>query len=419
MGSIMKFLASLFRLLCSLLVLVVIALYVNAEGNPDVSAFAAQVTGENLLALFTSVNWVSITAVVLAVAALLRLLEIAWNMAFCAALVLVIAGSSYMVFGAETALPAALSTNAAVLDFCNLPQTYPVPALIVAGVFALGWLAANAAFRIAFNTILCYALWFGCAVLFHATAEMAAADPALADKETAQSILTFIQAHPWVTAALPGVFFLVYSLLMAFFDSFPSSAKKKNAEEPAKKEAEEKKADAPKAETKPAAPAAKPTQTRPLPAAKPTQTRPLTVAKPTTTRPLTAKPAAPAAKPLAKPVLPPVPKAPSPQPEVKPAAETKPEAKTEPAPAAETKPETKTEPAPAAEPKPEAKAEPASAAEPKPEAKDAPAPEAPKAPAAAEAPKAETAPAAEPKPEAPAEKPEAPAAPAPAEAPQA
>lgn len=417
MGSIMKFLASLFRLLCSLLVLVVIALYVNAEGNPDVSAFAAQVTGENLLALFTTVNWVSITAGVLAVAALLRLLEIAWNMAFCAALALVIAGSSYMVFGAETALPAALSTNAAVLDFCNLPQTYPVPALIVAGVFALGWLAANAAFRIAFTTILCYALWYGCAVLFHATAEMAAADPALADKETAQSILTFIQAHPWVTAALPGVFFLVYSLLMAFFDSFPSSAKKKNAEEPAKKEAEEKKADAPKPETKPAVPSAKPTQTRPLPAAKPTQTRPLTVAKPTTTRPLTAKPAAPAAKPLAKPVLQPVPKAPSPQPEVKPATETKPETKTEPAPAAETKPEAKTEPAPAAEPKPEAKAEPASAAEPKPEAKDAPTTEAPVAPAAAEAPKAETAPAAESKPEAPAEKTEAPAAPA--EAPQA
>lgn len=398
MGSIMKFLASLFRLLCSLLVLVVIALYVNAKGNPDVSAFAAQVTGENLLALFTTVNWVSITAVVLVVAALLRLLEIAWNMAFCAALALVIAGSSYMVFGAETALPAALSTNAAVLDFCNLPQTYPVPALIVAGVFALGWLAANAAFRIAFTTILCYALWYGCAVLFHTTAEMAAADPALADKETAQSILTFIQAHPWVTAALPGVFFLVYSLLMAFFDSFPSSAKKKNAEEPAKKEAEEKKADAPKAEAKPAAPAAKPTQTRPLPIAKPTQTRPLTVAKPTTTRPLTAKPAAPAAKPLAKPVLPPVPKAPSPQPEVKPAAETKPEAKAE--------------PAPAVEPKPEAKVEPASAAESKPEAKDTPAPEAPKAPAAEEAPKAEPAPAAESKPEAPAEKPEAPAAPA-------
>lgn len=417
MGSIMKFLASLFRLLCSLLVLVVIALYVNAEGNPDVSAFAAQVTGENLLGLFATVNWVSITAVVLAVAALLRLLEIAWNMAFCAALALVIAGSSYMVFGAETALPAALSTNAAVLDFCNLPQTYPVPALIVAGVFALGWLAANAAFRIAFTTILCYALWYGCAVLFHATAEMAAADPALADKETAQSILTFIQAHPWVTAALPGVFFLVYSLLMAFFDSFPSSAKKKDAEEPAKKEEEEKKADAPKAEAKPAAPAAKPTQTRPLPIAKPTQTRPLTVAKPTTTRPLTAKPAAPAAKPLAKPVLPPVPKAAAPQPEVKPATETKPETKTAPAPAAEPKPEAKADPAPAAESKPEAKAEPASAAEPKTEAKDTPAPEAPKAPAAEEAPKAETAPAAESKPEAPAEKTEAPAAPA--EAPQA
>lgn len=416
MVGIMKIVASLFRLLCSLLVLVVIALYVNAPGNPDLNAFAAQLTGEHLLALFSSFNWVSITALVLVAAALLRLLEIAWNMAFCAAMALVLAGSSYMVFGAETALPAAISTNAEVLHFCNLPQTYPVPALIVAGVFALGWLAANAAFRVAFTTILCYALWFGCAVLFYMTADMAANDPALADKETAQSILTFIQAHPWVTAALPGVFFLVYALLMAFFDSFPSSDKKKaeaalakakaavEANEHAKEEA--KKETATKTETKPAATTAKPAQTRPL-----------TVAKPTTTRPITAKPAAPAPKLPVKPVLPPVPKPAAPKQETKvepaPAAKPKPETKAEPAPAAEPKPETKAEPAPAAEPKPEAKAEPAPAAEPKPETKAEPAPAAEPKPET----KAEPAPAAEPKPEAKAEP--APAAePKPAEVPQ-
>lgn len=382
----MKVLGSLFRLLCSLLVLISAALYVQAPGNPDVDTFVGLISTENVTALFTSVNWVSITAAVLVVGAVLRLLPIVWNMAFCASLILVTHFALYLVFGAGVALPESLQNNEAVAEFCNLPQTYQVPALLVAVVFALGWLASNAAFRIAFCTLLCYGLWYLCAVLFHMCVGMWAEKPLL---DGGQEIVTFLQEHTWVSAALPGVFFLVYTLLMSFFDSFPASAPKKKEteeteEEPTKKE-----------DMKPAADPTKKAVTAPL--GKPTPTRPIGVAKPTVTRPIgKPKPAAlkkpaTAAAPAAAPAKAEAPVAPA-----KPVEPAKPEAPAAPAPKAEETPKAEESP------KPEVKTEAKPA-----ETADKPAPEAPKAEEKPAAPdEAPAAPAAETKAEeTPAEKP--------------
>lgn len=382
----MKVLGSLFRLLCSLLVLISAALYVQAPGNPDVDTFVGLISTENVTALFTSVNWVSITAAVLVVGAVLRLLPIVWNMAFCASLILVTHFALYLVFGAGVALPESLQNNEAVAEFCNLPQTYQVPALLVAVVFALGWLASNAAFRIAFCTLLCYGLWYLCAVLFHMCVGMWAERPLL---DGGQEIVTFLQEHTWVSAALPGVFFLVYTLLMSFFDSFPAYApKKKETEETAEEPTE-------KVDMKPAADPTKKAVTAPL--GKPSPTRPIGVAKPMATRPIgkpqpaaMKKPATTAA-PAAAPAKPEAPVTPA-----KPVEPAKPEAPAAPAPKAEETPKAEESP------KPEVKTESKPA-----ETADKPAPEAPKAEEKPAAP-AETpaAPAAEPKAEEkPAEKP--------------
>lgn len=373
----MKVLGSLFRLLCSLLVLISAALYVQAPGNPDVDTFVGLISTENVTALFTSVNWVSITAAVLVVGAVLRLLPIVWNMAFCASLILVTHFALYLVFGAGVALPESLQNNEAVLEFCNLPQTYQVPALLVAVVFALGWLASNAAFRIAFCTLLCYGLWYLCAVLFHMCVGMWAEKPLL---DGGQEIVTFLQEHTWVSAALPGVFFLVYTLLMSFFDSFPASAPKKKETEETTEEPTE------KVDMKPAAEPTKKAVTAPL--GKPTPTRPIGVAKPTVTRPIgKPKPAA-----LKKPATAAAPAAAP----AKPVEPAKPEAPAAPAPKAEETPKEEDTP------KPEEKTEVKPA-----ETADKPAPEAPKAEEKPAAPaEATAAPAAEPKAEEkPAEKP--------------
>lgn len=365
MSAIMKkVLASLFRLLCSLMVLLVVVVYLNA-GNLHITPAELSFRAEDLLTPFRTVNPFSITAVVLVVLAALRLLDIIWNMAFCASLILVLGISSYTLVG-ETALPAALHGNETVAAFLSLPQSYPVPTLLIAAVFTIGWLAANAAFRIAFNTLLSYVLWFVCSFIFHAALGIWADHPQTA-QGNAQSFLTFLLEHPWVCAALPGVFFMIYSLLMAFFDSFPSS------------ETKDKPAPQPKPVKEQPAPAAteKPTPSKPLPAA-PTPSKPLPV-KPTPSRPLPVKPTPSRPLTLKKPtpvVLP------------KPQAVTKPsESKEEapkpaepaPVPAAEapaSKPETPVATAEAPAPKPETPASAAEAPAPKPET-SAPAAEVP------------------------------------------
>lgn len=373
----MKVLGSLFRLLCSLLVLVAAALYVQAPGNPDMDSFAGLISVENTTALFTSMNWVSITAVVLVVAAILRLLPIAWNMAFCAALIVVTHFALFLIFGAGVALPEALQNNAAVLEFCNMTQTYQVPFLLVAIVFALGWLASNAPFRIAFCTLTCYGLWYLCSVLCYWGVDLWAAHPIFDENK---EIITFLQEHAWVSAALPGVFFLVYTLLMAFFDSFPASTPKKKETEETTEEPTE------KADMKPAADPTKKAVTAPL--GKPTPTRPIGVAKPTVTRPIgKPKPAAlkktvTAAASATAPAKKEAPAAPAPKAEETTKAEEspKPEVKEEAKPA-ETADKPASE-APKAEEKPAAPAESpaAPAAEPKAEEKPAEKPsETPKA----------------------------------------
>lgn len=363
MSGIMKFLSSLFRLLCSLLLLIAAALYVNCPGNPDINTYAAQITGENVAAVFTSLNWASITAAALVLAALLRLLDIAWNMGFCLSILLVLNAALYFFFGAES-LPGAIRHNLTVVDFCGLVQSYPVPALIAASVFALGWLAAGAAFRVAFNTLLCYGLWYICAVIFHEMVTMYAAKPLLPGNATADSVVTFLLEYPWVCAALPGTFFLVYALLLSFFDSFPATVEKKkeeSAEAPAEEPKQETPADSEQEKS------AAPVKEAPKPAAAP---RPATaaaaVAKPTPTRPLLTprpilkKTAAPAA--TTSPAKEAAPAAPETTATSQPAASTEaPEAAAKPeSPAAATENKAPVEqPAPAAEEKPAAEIKPA------------------------------------------------------------
>lgn len=343
----MKALGILVRLVCSLLVLVAVALYQQAGVcNISPEQFAATVTPESVTALFTSLNWVSITAAALVLLALLRILDMAWNVAFCLSFVPVLFCGLYAAFGESAALPTALHGNAEMLAFCTLPQSYPVPALIMAGIFALGWLASTAAFRIAVTSLVSFGLWYGITYLLHTVIVMHWADT----PEPAQpEILAMVLANPWMMAALPGAFFLVYAVLVSFFETFLSKKK------PAAKKAEEKKEDA-KEETKKEESAAKPEAN---PAAVKPSTSPLPgVPKATLKKPAAAKPAAKAEEKPAEPKKEEAPKAEEkpaePKKDEAPKAEEKPaEPKKEEAPKAEEKPaEPKKEEAPKVEEKP-------------------------------------------------------------------
>lgn len=333
-GSMLKALGIFVRLVCSVAVLFAVALYLQMAVSPLNNAvtpdqFMNGVTLDAVAGFFTSLNWVSITAGVLVLCALLRLLDMAWNVAFCLSMVLVLFCGLWAVWGPVAALPTPVQDNAYMTLLCTAPQDYPVPAIIVMGVFAMGWLASTAPFRIAFTTLVSFGLWYGITCLMHWGIVTRWADtPTPAQPE----LLAMVLANPWLIAVLPGAFFLVYAVLVAFFETFLTSKKKTP-------KTEEKPAEAKKEEAKPtAAPAA------------------TTAAKPSAV-----KVAKPAPKPVTKPAAAPAPK-----------TETKPETKAEPKPVekAEAKPEVKAEEKPAA-PAPEAKTEPRAEeqAHPTPEAK--------------------------------------------------
>lgn len=352
----LKALGIFVRLVCSLVVLLAVALYLQVQADPyapglSPEAFAAAVTPETVMGFFMTLNWVSITAAALVLCALLRLLDVAWNVAFCLSFVPVLFCGMWTVWGPAVALPAPLQGNPCMTEFCTLPESYPVPALIVMGIFAMGWLASTAPFRIAFSTLLSFGLWYGLTWLMHWGIMTRWADT---PEPARPEVLAMLLANPWMIAALPAAFFLVYVVLVAFFETFlSSSAAKKKPAAPA--------------EEKPAEAEQKEEQPEPKPEAEPAST-------------LAAKPAVKKVKPVLKPVAKPAPAAEEksePKPEEKSAApapvakpevkkEEKPEGEAEaPAPAAKTEaePADKTAETPAADKPADAPAEPAASAE--------------------------------------------------------
>ncbi len=328
----LKALGIFVRLVCSLVVLFAVALYLQMPVHPLAGAVAPDqcmdgVTLKAVAGFFTTLNWVSITAGVLVLCALLRLLDMAWNVAFCLSMVLVLFCGLWAVWGPVVALPPPVQGNGYMIQLCTAPQDYPVPAIIVMGVFAMGWLASTAPFRIAFTTLVSFGLWYGIACLMHWGIVTRWADtPTPAQPE----LLAMVLANPWMIAALPGAFFLVYAVLVAFFETFLTPKKK-----------------APKTEEKPA----EAKKDEATPAAKP-MTAPAT-------EPTAAKVVKPVLKPVTKPAVVPAPKAaakPEPAPEPKP--EEKPEG-TPAAPAPEAKPETKEEEKTAARPEEKTEEKPA------------------------------------------------------------
>lgn len=322
----MNVLGTLFRLICSWLILLVLALYLQSPAHVSPADFVGVFNTDTLLPLVSTLNWVTITAGILLILALLRIQEIIWNVAYAAAFILFVGFALCSFMDPVTALPTAIESNRTVLDFCALPQSYPVPAIIITAIFAMGWLCSTAPFRIMFTCALSVALWYGCTEVFQYMVGMWAKSP----NPTMPELLHAIQSAPWIIAAIPGAFFIVYALLTSFIETFISrreekreKSKKKAAESTVVEDLEETKAE-PAPETKPA----KPTPSKPIKMPVPTAVTPKLTVKKAENKPAEA-----------------------PKAEEKPAEEPKEEPKAEEKPAEESKEEPKSEEKPAEESK--------------------------------------------------------------------
>lgn len=262
----MKAMAILFRVVFSIIVLLALACYLQVSPSTTLGDFVNSLDANRVADMFGSVNTVTISVfiiILLGVFSFTRILEAAWNVVFCAAVLVLLAYGLYTYGGARIALPHAIYHNEAIINFCQAALAYEVPLAITGLIFIAGWICTSACGRVAITAVVSFGLWYALTEFFTYIVHLWANSPNPAMPET----LNMIQGTPWVIAAVPGAFFLIYAILMAFFETFISTQQKKK--EPATKTEEKKeemaKEDKPAAATsgtkedaaKPAEPAAK------------------------------------------------------------------------------------------------------------------------------------------------------------------
>lgn len=231
----MKVLASLSRVVFSLIVLIALACYLQNEPTISLENFCASITPEQLLNLLNNFNTVSLLFVVILLLGMLpftRVLEAVWNVVFCASVLLLLAIGLYETGGPLIALPKVLHDNDAINQLCQAITSYEVPLAITVLVFIAGWLCASACGRVAITTVVSYGLWYATTAFFTYAVQLWANS----DSPRMPEALNMVQGTPWIVAAVPGAFFLIYALFMAFFETFISTKSAKRADKQDEKE---------------------------------------------------------------------------------------------------------------------------------------------------------------------------------------
>lgn len=233
----MKVMAILFRVVFSFIIVLALACYLQVSPTISLSEFCTSIVPGQLLGTLQGINAVTISLAIillLGIFPMTRILEAAWNVLFCASMLVLLACGTYGLLGPGIALPNAIFNSEAVRQLCDSALTYQVPLALATLIFAAGWVCASACGRVALTTIISYALWYGVSELFFYTVQLwsSSANPA------APEALSMILSTPWVIAAVPGAFFLVYALLMALFETFITHAPRKQAAEATATEAQ-------------------------------------------------------------------------------------------------------------------------------------------------------------------------------------
>ena len=251
----MNVLASLFRVVFSIIVLLALACYTQMAPTVTLGNFCTEIDSAQLLATLSGFNAVTVSLVLillLGICSFTRVLEALWNVLFCAAVLMLLCLGLFMFGGSFIAFPLVLAHNDAVKQVCEAAMAYEVPIAITTLIFIAGWLCASACGRVAITAVVSYGLWFGLTAFFTYAVQLWAnsATPSMPEA------LNMLQSTPWVIAAVPGAFFLIYALFMAFFETFiqPVSGKakaKKDEEETKPTQEEEKKEPTPAKDEKP------------------------------------------------------------------------------------------------------------------------------------------------------------------------
>lgn len=139
-----------------------------------------------------------------------------WNLLFCLLSILFAAWLVTLAAGQGCALTSPLQEQLNAHMSGNLADSYPSALWLLPLLWFICCLCAKNQVRIFCTALLCYALWLGITALgMHGVqAWQAMENPPQAD------LLLSFTCCPWLIPAIPGLFLLIFALLMSLAEAF-------------------------------------------------------------------------------------------------------------------------------------------------------------------------------------------------------
>lgn len=226
----MKFILFLVKYICLLVLILLLAEVVKCGCQSGCLDIVRHLT-EGGLAESVTTPWFALMAGLLLLMGLLRGVTAIWNIIFCWSIVLLIFLIILVSFGTDVALPGAAAvltaeTNVIIAGLDQLSQLIgahitSIPnceflLLLVPTGLILGGLFSNSRLRIAFYSVVGYALWYGLSKLFLYLLVLwgRSETPLLAE------VQVFLSDSDWVIPTLMGVFFTIYVTILAFYETY-------------------------------------------------------------------------------------------------------------------------------------------------------------------------------------------------------
>lgn len=214
----MKILMALFRILCSVLLVLLVLACKDATAGLQAGELWQQLTA-HAVSDWQVLAWAAGIALVLS---LVRSLDIAWNVIFSALTFLLMTELILIAAGMSAAITPQLYALVDSAGYAGVLNQYPVFWWLIPSLWLLGCLCARNQVAVFLTGVVCYGLWLLLTWLLALGVNtwLSMGEPAPAQ------LAELFRAHSWLPAALTGLFLLVYALLMAIFESFLRGRKK-------------------------------------------------------------------------------------------------------------------------------------------------------------------------------------------------
>lgn len=223
----MKILVALFRILCSvLLVLLVLALQ-HITCSMTFGELWQQITAH------ASADWqiLAWTAGIALVLSLVRSLGVVWNVIFSLLTFMLMAELVMIAAGPEAAFTPQICK---LIDAAGYIKTIPDVVWLVPLLWLVGCLCARNQVSVFLTAVVCYLLW----LLLTWLLTLGVNTWLGMGRPSPEMIADLFRGNSWLPAAITGTFLLVYALMMAIFEAF--LRRKKPAKEQVTKESTEK-----------------------------------------------------------------------------------------------------------------------------------------------------------------------------------